>query len=83
MADKLFIIINNCFSSQHNTFTQLKEEIITNFNAIDLTECEINDLQKGKLIITRPRFRQHFRENFYNRLVFNKIVKKKVLTCTE
>ena len=83
--NQLFTLINKCFSSQKNTFNELKEEIINNITAIDLTSCEISqsDLQKlkesngRKLIITRPKFRQHFRENFYSRLVLNKIVKKK------
>jgi len=75
------LIINKCFLSQQTTFNGLKEEIINNFKNIDLkvSESQLTKLRESKgrkLIITRPKFRQHFRENFYNRLVFNKIVKR-------
>ena len=49
------------------------------FKNIYLAESQLMKLRESngrKLIITRPKFRQLFRENFYNRLVFNKIVKR-------
>ena len=84
-------IINTCFSSNKLTFTELSEDIIANFNNINLDEHEINvkyiailiESKGRKLILTLPKTIEQIRNKLYIRLKLNKLVKEKSYTTTE
>ena len=51
----MLIIINRCISSHQTTFTELAQEIIKNFNNINLMEYEIDQTKLNKLVESRGR----------------------------
>ena len=78
-------VIDQCCYSQKTDFDELQDEIIANFASCDLSECSIHEARLTKLrqsngrklIMTRPKFREYFRNRLFIRLTALKMVKEK------
>ena len=90
-ANPIIKLISTCFSSNKLTFTELSEDIITNFININLDEYNIDkkyiatliESNGHKLILTRPKTIEQIRNKLYIRLKLNKLVKENSYTTTE
>lgn len=77
--------INRCFDVDIDiiSWKDLSEEILNNFNNINLHIVEISDIDMEKLIesngrkliLTRPKTREYIRKELLSRLAINKILK--------